>query len=114
MLSPKNFPKECRGDFSAAAISSINFLSNNYFIKTVDGHNIAFLYKLPSNAPIKCFLLKPSSNTQLESSNVIDSSAQTHILVLGKKHTDGIIAYKFDPKKLTLKETWSAGSFHGS
>ena len=97
---------KCNGDYSLNPVTSIKFVSKKYFLKIVDGASVAILYQLASPTPIKCFKLDSNTANSLERSTSIDSSWKAHILVTGKKHNDGIIVYKFNPKKQTLKKIW--------
>ena len=93
---------------------SLKFIDKTHFLRFAYGLHYAILYDIKDSKPIKYFNLgdNPSPAFGDYSQNqAIDSSPSKHILVIAMHSDDsGILEYKYDPKKMTLKRIW-VGNF---
>ena len=105
---PRKYHEEGNGDmaFSQKFID----LHEDYLALNSDKY-YAILYNVNNRRPLKYFYLGSwpapvNSNDDYSRDEAIDSAPEAHILVVGQRYFAGIIVYKFDPKKLTLKKVW--------
>ena len=68
------------------------------------------MYNVNDPKPIKYLYLGNSpfpAVTDYSRDQSIDTSPKANILVMGKAYGNGILVYKFDPDKKTLRKIWN-------
>lgn len=89
---------------------SLNFIDKTHYLQIVDDIPYAILYNITDPSPLKYLKLNtnpyPSINSYVRDES-IDSSWQTHTLVVGHATDPGITVYKYDPKQQTLNVVWN-------
>jgi WD40 repeat protein len=106
VMAPNNFD-------SNGAILALKFIDKSHYLRFSLHGSFAILYEVTNPAPIKYFDLgqHPFPATNYYAKNqAIDTSWQSHILVMGKEDEEGILVYQYDPEKQTLTKVWDGRS----
>ena len=106
---PKDFT-DSDGDSIMASIFSLKFITEHTYLRLNTNIPYAVIYRLNDSKPIKYLKLGrspyPSVNDYQRNAS-IDTSWRAHILVTGQQKQGGIIEYKYNPNKQTLKKVWA-------
>ena len=100
-------------------VISLKFIDKHHYLRFTTYVPYAALYKLHKRSPSHYFRLADhQTNSQYWQSPIpsvndyqrnasIDTSWRAHILVTGQQKQGGIIEYKYNPNKQTLKKVWA-------
>ena len=108
-----SIPSDFHGFFvkqPSVGVISTRFITKNVFFTIHFGVPYLILYKGQKVFPFKFLSLgrKPyPSVADYERNSSIDTSWRAHILVTGQQKQGGIIVYKYNPNKQTLKKVWA-------
>jgi WD40 repeat protein len=95
------------------ATLSIKFIDKTHYLRFSTYIPYAILYEVTNPAPLKYFPLGrspwPAVNYYARN-QAIDTSWQSHTLVMGKETEEGILVYQYDPEKQTLTKVWDGHS----
>ena len=92
------------------AILAMKFIDKTHYLRFTTYFSSAILYSIDDPRPIKYFYLgdspMPAINVYTQD-QAFDTAPGKHLLVMAMMgRDDGIIVYKYNPKKQTLKRTW--------
>ncbi len=108
---PKDFSQS--NGFQSDAIMAIKFIDATHYLRFTTYIPYAILYEVNNPKPLKYFPLGrypwPAVDYYIRD-QAIDTSWQTHTLVMGKENGAGILVYQYDPKKQTLTKIWNGRS----
>jgi WD40 repeat protein len=101
------------GGISRDATLSIKFIDKTHYLRFSTYIPYAILYEVTNPAPLKYFPLGRSPWPAVDyyaRNQAIDTSWQSHTLVMGKETEEGILVYQYDPEKQTLTKVWDGHS----
>lgn len=104
------------------AVLALKFIDQTHYLRFTTYIPYVILYSVNSPQPLKYIKIAPHVDQvdftknhypaidQYTRDEAIDTAPKAHILVMGQRKGNGIIVYKYDPKKQTLKKIW-VGNF---
>ena len=105
-------------------IIALKFIDNTHYLRFNKGIPYVIVYSIDSPRPLKYIKIAGPIKTadltkerypavaEYVRDQAIDTAPKAHILVMGQQKGNGIIVFKYDPKKMTLKKIW-VGNFCG-
>ena len=94
---------------SSEYVYALKFIDNDHYLRFTTNIPYAILYKVTDPKPLKYFPLGKNPMPVLMDyvqDESVDTAPKAHVLVMSSTTDGGIIEYKYDPKKQTLKKIW--------
>ena len=98
------------GDLAVPGVVTLKFITKHSFLRFTYDIPYTILYRINKKWPTKYIKINKTpfpSIDDYERNASIDTSWRAHILVTGQQKQGGIIEYKYNPNKQTLKKVWA-------
>ena len=98
------------GDLAVPGVVTLKFITKHSFLRFTYDIPYTILYRINKKWPTKYIKINKTpfpSIDDYERNASIDTSWRAHILVTGQQKQGGIIVYKYNPNKQSLKKVWA-------